>query len=106
MKHKKLLLERLADGADLSTEPLPLQPLVEIAGEGRVLIENHHGVTAYSDVCISARVRYGVVHIYGCGLELCHMSKQQLVITGKIDKVELCRKGESDASFHSGNCHG
>lgn len=97
MKHKGHFFEWLADDAALTAEPFPLQPLVEIAGEGRVLIENHHGVTAYSTACISAKVRYGTVSVYGCDLELCHMSKEQLVIAGQIERVELCRKGRANA---------
>lgn len=97
MKHKGHFFSWLADGADLTAEPLPLQPLVEIAGEGRVLIENHHGVTAYSTACISVKVRYGMVSVYGHDLELCHMSKEQLVIAGGIERVELCRKGDIHA---------
>lgn len=97
MQHKGHFFSWLADGADLTAELLPLQPLVEIAGEGRVLIENHHGVTAYSTACISAKVRYGTVSVYGCDLELCHLSKEQLVIAGQIERVELCRKGGANA---------
>ena len=44
----RMILQRLADGADLSAEPLPGQPIVEIAGDRRVLIENHFGVKEYS----------------------------------------------------------
>lgn len=39
----RMILQRLADGADLSAEPLPGAAIVEIAGDRRVLIENHFG---------------------------------------------------------------
>ena len=89
----RYFLERLADGADLSAEPLPGQPIVEIAGDRRVLIENHFGVKEYSREHIGVMVKYGVVRVSGCGLELIRMTKEQLVISGRIDCVTLARRG-------------
>ena len=86
-------MQKLADGADLSGEPLPGVPIVEIAGECRVLIERHGGVTEYSRERISVKVRYGTVSVCGCGLELTRMTREQLVISGRIDCVQLQRRG-------------
>ena len=85
-------MERLADAADLDGEPVPMQPLVELAGENRVLIEHHQGVVQYSLEKICVRVRYGIVAISGCGLKLRHMSRTQLVVAGRIDCVALERR--------------
>lgn len=89
----RYFLERLADGVDLPSEPLPGQPIVEIAGDRRVLIENHFGVKEYSREKIGVKVKYGIVTVCGCGLELIRMTKEQLVIAGKIDGVTLTRRG-------------
>ena len=85
----RMILQRLADGADLSAEPLPGQPIVEIAGDRRVLIENHFGVKEYSREKIGVKVKYGL----GCNLELIRMTKEQLIISGRIDAVTLIRRG-------------
>ena len=85
-----MILQRLADGADLSAEPLPGQPIVEIAGDRRVLIENHFGVKEYSREKIGVKVKYGLC---GCDLELIRMTKEQLIISGRIDAVTLIRRG-------------
>ena len=85
-------LERLADHAQLETEPLPAQPIVEIAGECRVLVENHRGVTEYGTDRIRILVKYGTLCICGEGLEMKRMSKRQLIITGKIEVVNLIRR--------------
>lgn len=71
---------------------MPAQPIVEIAGDGRVLIENHNGVSAYSTECILINVHYGTVRVCGCGMELIRMTKEQLVIRGKIESVFLQRR--------------
>ncbi|MDD5864460.1 MAG: YabP/YqfC family sporulation protein [Firmicutes bacterium] len=93
MGKRRQIWERLADGADLAAEPLPGQPIVEIAGDRRVLIENHYGVKEYSREKITVKVKYGFVCICGCNLELIRMTKEQLVISGRIDTVSLIRRG-------------
>lgn len=93
MGRGRYLLERLADEANLTAEPLPGQPIVEIAGDRRVLIENHFGVKEYSRERITVKVKYGFVSVCGCHLELMRMTKEQLVICGRIDGVMLQRRG-------------
>lgn len=83
-------MDRLAGQID--AQALPGLPLVELAGQNRVLIENHRGVCAYGREQISVRVSYGEVNVRGCGLELAKMSREQLVITGRIDAVALIRR--------------
>lgn len=87
MKRRLRLLDRL----DLMDEPLPRQPLVELYGSGRVIIENHGGVTEYGREQIRVRVRFGSILICGNGLMLCRMYGQQLVITGSITAITLDR---------------
>lgn len=82
------LWERL----DLPGEAFPGQVLVEIAGENRVLIEHHCGVREYSPERISVKVKYGLLQICGSCLELRCMTKEQLVISGRIDCVMLKRR--------------
>ena len=88
MKGRYDLLERL----DLPGETLPGQVLVEIAGENRVLIEQHRGIREYTPERIGVCVRYGMVEICGRGLELRSMSREQLIICGQIDSVTLIRR--------------
>ena len=88
---KSSIIHRFTEKADLPGESLPIQPLVEICGTGRVLIENHRGVAEYSDERISVKVRFGTVCICGEGLRLCRMSGCQLVITGLIHSIQLMR---------------
>ena len=91
---KQNILQRLADSADLAGEPIPGQSVIEIAGECRVLIENHFGVQEYSRERIGVKVKYGAVLVCGCGLELSRMTREQLVISGHIDSVTLQRRGK------------
>lgn len=71
---------------------LPRVPLIEIAGERRVLIENHQGVMEYGDSRICVRVKFGCVRICGECLVIAKMTAEQLIICGKINAVELLRR--------------
>lgn len=94
MKNGQHFLERLADGAELSGEPIPGGSLVEIAGDSRVLIENHFGITQYSRERICVKVKFGLISICGCNLELICMTKEQLIISGRIEQVGIIRRGK------------
>lgn len=88
----KHFVERIVTAAELYDEPLPNMPLVEIAGENRVLIEHHCGVTQYGRCRISVRVKFGTIVVSGTQLELARMTGQQLIIRGKINGVQLERR--------------
>ena len=92
MGRGRKFLEQLTLDTDLGAEAVPGQPIVEISGERRVLIENHFGVKAYSRENIVVNVKYGWVCVCGYGLELKRMTKEQLVIQGKIKGVTLQRR--------------
>lgn len=85
--------QRLADEASLSAGALPGYPIVELAGDRRVLIENHFGVKEYGRDRITVKVSYGQVSVSGECLEILRMTKEQLVICGRICAVTLHRRG-------------
>lgn len=86
-------LEQLTQSADISGECLPGQSLLELLGDNRVLIERHRGVQEYSRERIGIKMRFGQVVVCGCGLEMIHMTREQLVIRGRIDCITLHRRG-------------
>ena len=88
-------LEKMADGMDLTGEPLPGQSIVEISGDRRVLIENHLGLTQYSHQKICVKVKFGQIAVCGCHLELDQMTRQQLIISGQIDTVTIIRRNKT-----------
>lgn len=93
MKRGENWMTRLMDGMELSSEPLPGVPVVEVYGYRRVLIENHMGVCQYGQNEIRVKVSYGQVSIQGNCLELAKMTREQVVICGCVESIRLCRKG-------------
>ena len=91
MKNYSKFMRNLPVAADLPCETILCQPIVEIYGYDRVLIERHSGVTEYGRNCIHVKVSFGYIEICGADLQLAGMSKEQLVITGKIIGVTLRR---------------
>lgn len=91
MKWNHSILEYLSQQSQ-DSEAIPLLPIVEIAGNQRVLVENHLGVIQYCPEQIGIRVKYGEVAVSGCSLTLRHMTRTKLVITGQIDQVCLHRR--------------
>ncbi len=90
-QHNKVI-HRLKKLIDLSVPTLPGVPIVEMAGNRRVLVENHHGVAEYERTRIIILVKFGKIIITGIDLEISHMSRQQLVIVGCIDAVSIERE--------------
>ena len=84
-------IRKITDDAELMDEILPGESVIELVGEGRVLVEGHRGVSAYSDssICIKAKDR--VIEITGCNLKLTQMDACKLVISGRIMSINLIR---------------
>lgn len=88
----RMFLERLAERGEIEAEGALIQPVVEIGGDSRVLIENHLGVMGYSSERILIKVRFGSISVCGCGLQLVRMTREQLVIHGRIDGISVQRR--------------
>lgn len=86
------LVAHILEQAALNPESVPGRPIVEIAEDRRVLIENHQGVAAYGREMILVNVKFGSVRICGCELEILHMTREQIVVFGRIHSVGLIRR--------------
>ena len=84
----------------LANTPLVRNPLTEITGNKRVLIEHHKGIGAYSSCEIHVHTRDGYICVEGTRLLLECISCEQIVITGEISCVkfvkEACHDRKSD----------
>ena len=91
MNQNSKIIRRLSGLLDMSAQQLQEVPIVELAGTKRVLIENHQGVVSYSSESICVLVKFGKIAVSGSELEICHISRYQLVITGNISGVQIER---------------
>lgn len=93
MTKRRGFWERVIAAADLRTEVRPGAPLVELVGYGRLLIENHLSVIGYDCHEIRIKVKFGQILVSGNRMQLSCMSCDQLLITGEIESIRLCREG-------------
>ena len=92
MKQRRMDVKRIAKSLAEQTDAMPGVPLIEIGSDRRVLIENHKGILEYGTQRIVVKAKFGVYCVHGCGLTIAKMSKEQLVIFGRIDGVALERR--------------
>ncbi len=84
--------EHMLMNTELMEDGLPGQTIVELSGGNRVLVEGHRGVKAYSRERIVVNTKMGAVCVCGCGMEILRMSRERLVIQGRIDAINLLRR--------------
>ena len=89
MNPTRELIDRIAHKYELDSVQTPGQPLVEILGNCRVIIENHCGITGYGPNEIRVRLKRGVYFVCGAGLKIAQMNHHMLVITGRIESVRF-----------------
>ena len=88
MYHKRILT-RLNQLNFPLKESLQKLPIVELAGQSRVFIENHLGIFVYTQEEIHIKMHYGKLIIKGNALNLLHFGKDQLVVHGTIEYLQL-----------------
>lgn len=89
---RSIPLRSFLSGMGEDSEASPFLPIAELAGDHRLLVENHSGVIYYSTDKIGIKVKYGELQICGCQLMLQHMTNIKLVISGRIDAIAIIRR--------------
>jgi sporulation protein YqfC len=92
MKGREAFAEMLKNTANRTGEPILGEPLVEVLGNSRVLIENHRGILEYNQQIIRIRVNFGEIRICGDHIRLANMNRPQLVVCGQISQICLIQR--------------
>ena len=92
MKKGNHWLGRIQNEMDLLEVNIAREPLLELCGNSRVLVENHCGVVEYGPQRIRVKIKNGDFAVLGSGLQLCNMCADKLLIRGRIEQI-LVRKG-------------
>lgn len=83
------LLEKTAELLDLPADALTGLPRLEVVGDRELRMENHKGILAYGSQEIHISGGAFLVRIIGEELELRAMTGVELLITGRISRIEL-----------------
>lgn len=85
-KQKENKLESLLE---LPKEITTNQPKITIIGFEEMLIENYKGILEYENFYIRLATYIGIININGFNLKLNQMKEDTILITGKIDSIDL-----------------
>ncbi len=67
-------------------------PVIELTGDSAIMIEQHRGITAYSEHEICIGVNFGSICVSGTGLTVSGMNRNRMIIYGSIESVRMERR--------------
>ena len=88
-RNRERILERTAEVFDLPGDLVAGLPRVELIGDRQPRMEHHRGILAYGTEEIHISGGRIILKVRGEGLELRSMNAGALLITGRIQGIEL-----------------
>lgn len=79
---------RVAEAASMPKDVVLGVPIVTIIGEFEINIENYRGIIEYTDSLIRIKLKNGQLKICGERLKIVYYTNEDMMITGKIEKLE------------------
>ena len=65
------------------------EPKLTIQGFKELLIENYKGILEYEEFYVRISTHIGTININGFNLNLKQMTDEDIMVTGKIDSIDL-----------------
>ena len=59
-----------------------------VTGDRQILVENHRGLELVTQELIELKWNKGLLRLYGTGLLIAAASKEQLLVSGKLERIE------------------
>ena len=92
MKYKKKRLSKINNMLEFPREIGTDEPRLTITGFNKLLIENYRGILEYEEFFIKINTHIGIININGFNLELNNLTDDDILITGKIDSIDIEEK--------------
>lgn len=83
------VIDLAAERLEIPTFGLHGLPRLTLTGKRQLLVEQHRGITRYSEECVEFAVAGGHVRLRGAGLRLVAMDKSALLLSGVFSSVEF-----------------
>lgn len=80
---------RIAAAFELPKDVVLDLPLIYMIGDEELVVSNHKGIVGYIREMVRIKTAIGVVAVLGRDLVLREISKENIVIIGKIGGVEI-----------------
>ncbi len=92
MRKKQIKKENKIDKLlEIPKEVSTNEPKLTNMGFSKMLIENYKMILEYQDFFIRISTQIGIININGFNLKLSEMTSDDLLITGKIESIDLER---------------
>lgn len=88
-KRRTSILERISQFSDIPADILTDLPRLELIGDGELRVEQHKGILAYGQEEIHVSGGNFIIKIRGEQLNLRAMTGMELLITGRIESIQL-----------------
>lgn len=88
-KRKERFQNRLDRLFEMPEEISKIEPKVTICNFKNMLIENYKTILEYEDFFVRINTQTGIININGFGLKLEEMTKNELVIKGRIEGIDF-----------------
>jgi len=92
MKNRKQKLTRLNNILEFPKEIGTDEPRITITGFNQLLIENYKGILEYEEFFVKVNTHIGIININGFNLELNNLTDDDILVTGKIDSIDIEEK--------------
>ena len=89
MRKSRKTKERINRLIEMPREIIYTEPRLTIQGFKELLIENFKGILEYEEFFIRINTSIGTININGFNLNLTQITDEDIMITGKIDSIEL-----------------
>lgn len=66
---------------------------IEVEGDRRAVLMGCRGICTYTEEQVSLYAPFGVVTVYGQGLDLGCMTAEGTTVTGELQRIEFSREG-------------
>ena len=82
-------MHKVASLLDIPLDTVVDWPRVMLSGNKSLVIQNHRGVIEYDQTILRVNTKLGEIKVSGSGLVLLSAVKEDIVVEGKINQVEL-----------------
>jgi sporulation protein YqfC len=89
LNQKTPLSHKIARLLDLPLDTMIDWPRIILSGNKNVVIQNHRGIIEYDQSAARIATKLGELRISGRDLVLVHALKEEIIVEGKIDCIEL-----------------
>lgn len=89
MPKRRKMQSRIGNLLEMPNEITTNEPKLTIQGFKELLIENYKGILEYEEFYVRISTHIGTININGFNLNLKQMTDEDIMVTGKIDSIDL-----------------